>query len=74
MRSVNKKVLYLKSQTVSSSYLDAAKNNCPYIRENALEVLESKLNYKINLEKENVSLLRGIPHIFNNPRKRSCLT
>lgn len=27
-----------------------------------------------NLEKENVSLLRGIPHIFNNPRKRSCLT
>ena len=26
-----------------------------------------------NLEKENVSLLRGIPHIFNNNPDRNCI-
>ena len=75
MRSVNKnkwgkrnRVLYLESKIVSVDKLDETKNEYPYIAVEPFEVLESKLNLQNNnLEKENVSLLRGIPHIFNKP-------
>ena len=61
-------------QNVSASYLVASNFRQIFKQRSAFELLESNLNYKINLEKENVSLLRGIPHTFNKTHDRSCLT
>ena len=55
-------------QNVSCNYLDASNFRDIFKSEKPFEHLESKLNLENNnLEKENVSLLRGIPHTFNKP-------
>jgi len=57
------RVLYLQSKKVSCNYLVESNLKYTYISEKPFEYLESKLNLQNNnLEKRNVSFLRGITH------------
>ena len=57
------RVLYLQSKIVSCNYLVGSNLKYTYISEKPFEYLESKLNLQNNnLEKRNVSFLRGITH------------